>query len=150
MRPRKVPQETRAIVPPPPRPRTRKKPRPPRVRLTHFEVRRGETLRLRVAVADDALAEAGDELGALIKRIAPSTRTSIVQPITEPLPAPVHETIVAPEFIATREHVEHDAGYHAELREHLVGLFSSLCDTSLQDAIEAAKNERERRAEGSN
>jgi len=109
--------------------------RAPRVHLTHFEVRRGETLRLRIAVADDALAEVGDELGALIKRIAPSTQTTIV---TEP------------EFLVSRVHVEHDADYHAQLRDNLVALFTSLCDTALEDALDVARNERARRAEGGN
>lgn len=126
--------------------RPRKKARAPRVRLTHFEIRRGETLRLRIAVADDVLADVGDELGALIKRIAPSTQTSIVQPVTEPIAEPVFQ----PDFIVSRAHVEHDASYHAELREHLVGLFSSLCDTALADALDVARNESDRRAEGGN
>ena len=54
-----------------------KKPRPARVRLTHFEIKRGDRLRLRIAVADDALAEVGDELGALIKKMAPGTQTAV-------------------------------------------------------------------------
>ena len=118
--------------------RSRKKARTPRVRLTHFEIRRGETLCLRIAVADDALAEVGDELGALIKRIAPSTRTTIVEQATEP------------DIIVSREHAEHDAAYHVNLREHLVDLFSSLCDTSLEDALDVARQEHGRRAEGRN
>ena len=118
--------------------RPRKKARAPRVRLTHFEVRRGETLRLRIAVADDALAEVGDELGALIKRIAPSTRTTIVEPISES------------DFVVSQAHNEHDAVYHAQLRERLAELFSSLCDTGLQDALDIAREERDRRAEGGN
>jgi hypothetical protein len=150
MRTRKVPPQNKALVPPPPR----KKSRAPRVRLTHLEIRRGETLRLRIAVADDALADVGDELGALIKRIAPSTQTTVVQTtVVQPSPEPVPvtaETITAPDFIVTRSHVEHDDAYHAELREHLVGLFSALCDTGLEAALDAARNERDRRAEGSN
>ena len=118
--------------------RPRKKTRAPRVRLTHFEVRRGETLRLRIAVADDALAEVGDELGALIKRIAPSTRTTIVASVPEP------------DFVVSRAHVEHDAAYHVQLRENLVELFVSLCDTALEDALDVARQERDRRAEGAN
>jgi len=118
--------------------RARKKPRAPRVRLTHFEIRRGETLRLRIAVADDALAEVGDELGALIKRIAPSTRTAIIAPVTEPA------------IIVSREHAEHDATYHENLREHLVALFDSLCDTALEDALDVARQESARRSEGRN
>jgi len=137
---RKSHQDARATAPSvvPAAERPRKKARPPRVRLTHFEVRRGETLRLRLAVADDALAEVGDELGALIKRIAPSTQTSSVESIPEP------------DFVVSRAHVEHDTAYHAQLREHLVELFRSLCDTALNDALDVARNERDRRAEGGN
>jgi len=140
MRARKTQQDTRIAAPSvvSAQQRPRKKARAPRVRLTHFEVRRGEVLRLRIAVADDALAEAGDELGALIKRIAPSTRTTVVQPVAEP------------EFVVSRAHAEHDAAYHASLRDHLAELFSSLCDTALEDALDVARNERERRAEGGN
>ena len=122
--------------------RSRRKSRAPRVRLTHFEIRRGETLRLRIAVADDALAEVGDELGALIKRIAPSTQAMVVAPA-----APVIEH---PEVVISREHFEHDAVYHAELREHLEALLSSLCDEALDDALDVARKERDRRAEGGN
>lgn len=118
--------------------RTRKKVRAPRVHLTHFEVRRGTTLRLRIAVADDALAEAGDELGALIKRIAPSTQTTILEPVP------------ASDFIISRAHVEHDGTYHAQLRAHLVELFTSFCDAALEDAIDVAQSERARRADGGN
>jgi hypothetical protein len=139
---RKTTQDTRTtasnVMPPPDRPR--KKARAPRVRLTHFEVRRGETLRLRIAVADDALADVGDELGALIKRIAPSTQTTIIEP--DPVPEP--------DFLVSRAHVEHDAAYHDELREHLAALFTSLCDTGLEHALDVARNERARRAEGAN
>jgi hypothetical protein len=137
---RKTTQDARATTTSvaPPAERARKKARAPRVRLTHFEVRRGETLRLRIAVANDALAEIGDELGALVKRIAPSTRTTIIEPIPEP------------DFILSRAHVEHDVEYHAQLHEHLVELFSSFCDTALADALNVARNERDRRAEGGN
>lgn len=136
----KASQDTRTTAPNvmPPAQRPRKKVRPPRVRLTHFEVRRGETLRLRIAVADDALAEVGDELGALIKRIAPSTQTTIVEPVSEQ------------DFVISRPHVEHDVVYHAQLRDHLVALFNSLCDTALEDALDVARIERDRRAEGGN
>ena len=137
---RKTSQDARSTTPSvlPTADRPRKKARAPRARLTHFEVRRGETLRLRIAVADDALAEVGDELGALIKRIAPSTRTTIVEPVPEP------------DFVISRAHVEHDTAYHAQLREHLVELFTSLCDTGLEHALDVARNERDRRAEGGN
>lgn len=116
--------------------RARRKTRAPRVRLTHFEVRRGETLRLRIAVADEALAEVGDELGALLKRAAPSTRVAVVQP--------------TPEIVISREHTEHDAEYHAQLRGHLANLFGSLCDAALDEALEAVRRELNRRAEGAN
>ena len=139
---RKTTQDAKTATPslmPTERPRKKTRgPRAPRVHLTHFEVRRGETLRLRIAIADDALAEVGDELGALIKRIAPSTRTSIIEPIPEP------------DFLVSRAHVEHDAAYHDELRDHLVALFTSLCDTGLEQALDVARNERARRAEGRN
>lgn len=136
----KTSQDARATTPSvvPAVERPRKKARGPRVRLTHFEVRRGEILRLRIAVADDALAEVGDELGALIKRIAPSTQTTIIEPVP------------APDFIVSRTHVEHDAAYHDELRDHLAELFTSLCDTGLEHALDVARNERARRAEGGN
>ena len=136
---RKTTQDVKAATPSAvPAVRPRKKARAPRVRLTHFEVRRGETLRLRIAVADDALAEVGDELGALIKRIAPSTQTTII------------ESVPASDFVFSREHDEHDASYHAQLRAHLVQLFGFLCDTALEDALDVARNERDRRAEGGN
>jgi hypothetical protein len=122
-----------SAVPPIPR----KKARPPRAHLTHFEIRRGETLRLRIAVADDAISEVGDELGALIKKIAPSTRTAV---IADP----------EPDFVVSRQHADDDVAYHATLREHLADLFSSLCDTALADALEIAREERSRRAEGGN
>jgi hypothetical protein len=138
---RKTPQDTKTAQArsAPPAARPRKKPRASRVRLTHFEIRRGEALRLRLAVADDALAEVGDELGALIKRIAPSTQIAVIEPVPHPA-----------EVIISRDHVEHDAVYHAELRDHLVALLGSLCDTALEDALHIARQERERRAEGGN
>ena len=136
----------------PPSPRPRKKSRGSRVSLTRLEVRRGETLLLRIAIANDALAEVGDELGTLIKKIAPSTRTSIVVPTPEVV-APAAPAAPAPtsaEFIVLQQHADDDAAYHASLREHFVEMFSSLCDTSLADALEIARDVRERRAEGGN
>jgi hypothetical protein len=112
--------------------------------MTHFEIRRGESLVLRIAVADDALAEVGDELGALVKRIAPSTRTAVVEPAADVAAMP------QPDFVFTRQHVEHDAVYHAELHGHLVDLFSSLCDSALEDALDVARQERDRRSDGGN
>jgi hypothetical protein len=125
------------------------------LRLTHFEVRRGDTVRLRVAVADDALATVGDELGALIRRVAPSTQVTRVEsngtPIAEPVAEAVAEPVVqGPELILSREHAEHDAVYHSELRDHLEALFGSLCDAALDDALDVARKERDRRAEGGN
>jgi hypothetical protein len=133
-------------VPPPSRPQ-KKPPRGPRVRLTHFEIRRGEKLRLRIAVADDALAEVGDELGALIKKIAPGTRTTVIPATVE-----LAETVaIGPEdFLVTPQHEGDSATYHADLREHLTEMFSQLCDASLADALEIVREERARRAEGGN
>lgn len=139
-----------------PAPRPRKKPRAargPRIRYTHFEIRRGDAVILRVAVADNALADVGDELGALVKRIAPSTQTSVVAPVTTPVATPVAEVVqfpAEPAFVFGRAHTEHDAAYHDELRGHLVELFSSLCDTALEAALDVARQERDRRAEGGN
>ena len=147
---------TKASTHAPAAPRSRKKAaRPPRVRLTHFEVRRGDTVRLRVAVADEALAEVGDELGALIRRVAPSTRVTVVEPTVEPAIEPSVEStdepvVLGPELVLSREHVEHDAAYHEQLRDHLEALFGSLCDAALDDALDCARKERDRRAEGGN
>lgn len=121
-------------------PRSRKKPRQPRVRLTHLEVRRGGALRLRIAIADDALAELGDEFGAFIKKLTHGTQTADA----------ITSTPQQEEFVVSRVHPDDDTHYHANVREHLVGLFSALCDTSLADALEIAREERERRTEGSN
>lgn len=139
-------------------PRAPKKSRGPRVRLTHLEIRRGERLRLRIAVADDALADVGDELGTLIKKIAPSVQTSVVeapQPPVEAHAVPVEAHAVPVEtsdesFIVTPQHEGNDVVYHEKLREHLVALFGSLCDSALADALDIAREERARRAEGSN
>jgi hypothetical protein len=122
---------------------SRKKSHGPRGRFTHFEIRRGKALRLRITVANDALAEIGEELSALIKRVAPS-----------PQPAQIVEqpTVIEPVsgFVVTPQHVEHDDTYHAELREHLADLFGTLCDTGLETALDIARQERERRADGGN
>ena len=112
-------------------------PRKKRLRLTHVVIHRGDTLRLRVAIADEALADCGDELGMLIKKIAPSTQTSIIPPNPEP------EPIFA-------SHEMHDVDFHANAKEHLVAFFGALCDTSLADALEIAREERARRSEGGN
>lgn len=106
---------------------------------------------LRIAVADNALADVGDELGALVKRIAPSTQTAVVQPVV-PVAAPVAEVVPPSEpfFVFGRTHTEHDAAYHDEMRGHLVDLFGSLCDSALEIALDVARQERDRRAEGGN
>jgi hypothetical protein len=121
----------------------------PRVRLTHFEIRRGDRLRLRIAIADDAVAEVGDELGALIKKIAPGTRTTVVQ---APLPveAPAEVSADAETILISPQHDPNDPVYHATLRGRFTELFSSLCDTALADVLEIAREERARRAEGGN
>jgi hypothetical protein len=106
-------------------------------------VRRGSELCLRVAIADKVMAEAGVEMGALLKRISPGAEPVVA---TEAIP----DLSAVPGFLVTREHVEHDAVYHAELRAELANLFASLCDNSLEDALDAARQERDRRAEGSN
>jgi hypothetical protein len=117
----------------------KKKSRRPSPRLTHFEVRRGDTLRLRVTIADEAMGVAGDEVGALVRRVAPCVATRTVAPAADP-----------EEFVVTPQHPPDDDVYHARLRERLVDLFSSLCDASLADALEIAREERARRAEGGN
>lgn len=121
----------------------KKKARGTRTRLTHFEVRRAGVLRLRLAIADDAMDEVGDELGALMRRIAPCTRQV-------PAPAPQDQgQVQTSEFLFTPEPHD-DENYHANLRQHLTDLFGSLCDVALADALEIAREERARRAEGSN
>jgi hypothetical protein len=128
----------------------KKKPRGPRVRLTHFEIRRGNILRLRIAINDDAIAEVGDELGALFRKIAPgAVSTSTVSnavasgAIEVVLSEPPSEIIIMP------QHTDDD-GYHAALRARLAELFGSLCDASLADALEVAREERARRVDGGN
>lgn len=143
------PAEDRDEIPQPRPARRRKKPRAPsipRARLTHFEIRRGATLLLRVAVADNALAEAGDELGALIKKISPVTRNTVV----DPLPFEPHDPFEVEDFVVSQAHEEHDADYHEDLREHLVVLFDSLCDHALDDALKIVRDEQARRMAGEN
>lgn len=126
----------------------RKKPRGPRTRLTHFEIRRGSALRLRLAIADDAVIEVSDELGALIRKIAPGTSRAVAP---NALGAIAIGTIAeGEEFVVSSEHKDDDHHYHAALRDRLAELFNSLCDASLSDALEIARQERTRRAEGGN
>ena len=120
-----------------------KKARAPRVHLTHIEVRRGAALRLRLAIADDAFAEVGDELGALLKKLAPGTSIRTLTPETG-VPIEAEECVVTP------EHDEDDLEYHAGLRARLTNLFSSLCDELLSAASEIARDERARRVARAN
>jgi len=134
--------------PPQKKPRGPRGGRGPRVRLTHFEIRRGEKLCLRIAVADDTFNEVGDELGALIKKIAPSTRTAVVE-------AAQVEALQADAIVISPQHDGNDcstasAGYHERAREHLTAMFNSMCDQTLSDALEIAREVRARRAEGGN
>lgn len=109
-------------------------------------MRRGSTLRLRVAIADDALGEAGDELGALLRKIAPSTVTKIVTPAGVPAEA----IEVSEEFLVGPTHADDDEAYHTGLRQRLAELINSLCDVSLADALDIARQESARRSEGVN
>ena len=147
-KPREVSRSERQGETPPPRPR-KKAPRVPRVRLTHLEIRRGDQLRMRVAIASDAVAEVGDELGALIKKIAPSTQAAIIQATAEAVE--VAAPVIGPDDFLVTAHPEGNVeAYRADLREHLTGLIGQLCDEGLADALEIVRNERARRAEGSN
>jgi hypothetical protein len=119
------------------------------VPLTHIEVRRGSVLRLRIAIADDAIGEAGDELGALLRKLAPSTVTRVV-PAAAVTPAPSESIEVVEDFVVGTTHDDNDETYHEGLRQSLSELFSSLCDAGLDDALAIARQERARRAEGGN
>ena len=120
--------------------RARKKARRARARLTHFEIRRDGRLRLRLAIADDAIAGAGRELGALIQKMAPGTASHVTVP--GPLPVVFED--------APPQHAADDAEYHADLHEQLIELFGSLCDSALDDALEIARREQAQRLVGSN
>lgn len=135
---RKVPRSAELPAPAATVPRARQKELATHAQLTHLEVRRGKNLRIRIAVADDALAEVGDELGALVKKIAPGTRTAVV---AGPEPD---------DFVVSQLHADDDDAYHATLREHLAELISSLCDTALADTLKIAREESARRADGGN
>ena len=132
-----------------PRRKKAAKARSPRTRLVHIEVKRGEALCLRVAIAHGVMHEAGEELGALIRRISPGMPPIEAAPVGAP-PETVETVVMGPELLIDRDHIEHDDVYHANLREHLVDLFRSLCDSALEDALTAARAERDRRAEGAN
>jgi hypothetical protein len=108
-----------------------------RVHLTHFEVRQGTALRLRLSIADDAIAGVGDELGALLRKIAPG---AVETAVITPEPTPRREIVISP------QHGHDDEDYHASLRSRLTELFGELCDTALSDALEIANEERARRS----
>lgn len=108
-----------------------------RVRFTHFEVRRGSVVQLKISVADEVVPEVSEELGALLRRIAPGDLG------TPPSP----ETVVEDQVVIDQEHPTDDEAYHATLRAQLTGMLSSLCDTSLDDIVEIARIERAKRAE---
>ncbi len=115
-----------------------KKARTKRPRLTHVEVRRGEALRLRVSISEDALVEgAGDELGLLIRKVAPTA------PVAMPMSVP-------PEVDVTPDHAVDDNEFHAGMRARLAELFGSLCDAALDDALALGRAEQARRADGMN
>lgn len=134
----------------------KKAPSRSRPRLTHFEVRRGGVLLLRLTVADDAVAGVGDELGALFKKIAPgAVTTSTIPPMATSVAEPSSAiSIISPEtpseFVISPAHENDDETYHAGLRARLAELVSSLCATSLTDALEVVLAEQARRAEGMN
>lgn len=133
----------------------KKKARGSRVRLTHIEIRRGTALRIRLAIADDVLGEAGDELGALIRRISPGTVTSTIPPQAPPQAQKQGAIVVTSpqptsDFVVSPTHEGDDDAYHAGLRERLAELFGALCDASLEDALNIARREQARRAEGGN
>jgi hypothetical protein len=125
-----------------------------RARLTHFEVRRGGVLRVRISIADDAIAEAGDELGALVRKVAPCAASrGVVAPepvVTSQGAIAVVSSAPPSDFVVSPEHGTDDESYHAGLRERLAELMGSLCDASLADALEIARQESARRAEGGN
>jgi len=101
---------------------------------------------LRVAIASSVMPEAGEALGALIRRISPG-----MPPIEAVAADATSETVImGPALLIGREHNEYDDAYHAEVREYLGDLFRSLCDNALEDALAAARQERDRRAEGAN
>jgi len=110
-------------------------------------VRRGSRLRLRVAIADDAFAEVGDELGALLRRIAPTAvSTSVIEVPSNGIE--VIEPGMPAEIVIAKEHMTDDETYHVGLRQQLAVLFSSLCDASLADAAQVLREEHARRTEG--
>lgn len=124
---------------------TKRRARRRRTRFTHLEIRRGSATCLRIAVAEDVMPEIGEELGWLVRKLAPI-------PPNDPVVNEAEPEFEEPELLVTREHLHaRDAdAYHADLRTHLSALFESLCDSSLADALEIARVESARRAEGGN
>ena len=119
-----------------------KKPRRKRHRFTHVEISRDGRRIFRVSVADDVMPDCGAELGALIQRISPGSSRRIM---------PQVEEISADEVVVHSQHSPDDDAYHANARNAIRELVGSLCDPLLDDAIEMARGERERRlAEGGN
>lgn len=106
-------------------------------RVTRLEVRRGKNPLLKITVADSALPRIGNELGALLAKIAPGMQGSA--PDSEP-----------EDLVISSQHADDDAPYHAAVREHFTALFSSLCDVSLIDALDIARKEQARRTTESN
>ncbi len=128
----------------------KKRARRSRACLSHFEIRRGSSLCLRLAIADDVLAGVGDELGALFKKIAPSAiSTASVAPVAA-APSIVFVTPEAQEVVIPQVHDNDDEAYHAGVRERLAELFGALCDASLDDALEIMREEQARRMVGAN
>jgi len=122
-----------------------RKPRGSRPCLTHIEVRRGSVLRLRIAIADEAIGEVGDELGALLRKVTPGAQR---EPSATALGSIAVATSDAPsDFVISPVHEGDDDAYHAALRERLAELLCSLCDASLSDALEIAHEERSRRVD---
>jgi len=104
-----------------------------------------------MSVADDALAEVGDELGALVKKIVPGVRVATsVAPEQQLVSESQSHVPEHADFIISPQHDDNDAAYHETLREHMTALCGSLCDESLADVLKIARDESARRAEGRN
>lgn len=120
--------------------KSRKKSGRARTRLTHFEVRRGGALLLRLSISDGAKDAACDELGALFRKISPGA-------VVAPPPPPLVEEA---EFVVMPEHDGDDVAYHDALRERLAELVEALCDSALDDAHQIVQQELARRSVGMN
>lgn len=130
---------------------TRKKRRRPHHTLTHFEVRRDKRLLLKITIANSALPRIGPELGKLLAGVAhtphaPTPNLGLEAEIEE-------EVDLSPEtaeLVISPQHDDDDEPYHAAVRQHMMGLFSILCDASLADALHIVQEERARRIAESN